>query len=380
MQLTTAKRIRFAAKTMRTGAEYLFLLALAAAALAAPEAAARGIAEGIELCLSTAVPSLFFMMTLAVLTVRSGAVGLLGRKLSPAARFLFGLPGEAASVMLVAVTGGYPAGAKAACELCEAGAVTRAQAERMTLFCFCSGPAFILGAVGTLTGQRGALLLLGIQLAVVPMVGVISRLLPHGADDPVSTPAKTHDKVLPGVCSEIVPSVRQSASAMLTICLYIVLFSSLRELLAAFGVSGLVCTLLRALGLRDAAASAVLPVTLEVTSGLPFAARVGLPAVAFALGFGGLAVHMQVFALARPVGLRYSRFLLMRLLQGGLCALLTRSAVAAAPSAFGSFAAGSPGTVEAALSSTPLGSVSLLVMCIMCVLCLSDRMRRFDRC
>ncbi|MBQ9993163.1 MAG: hypothetical protein IJP17_00435, partial [Clostridia bacterium] len=143
----------------------------------------HGISEGIQVCISVVIPSLFAMMYLSVFAVECGMAERIGRLLAAPSRWLFGLPGEAGAAVLLSMIGGYPAGAKAVCGLYQRGAISACQARQMANFCFCSGPAFLIGTVGGVTGgMRSGLLLLAVQVVTVPLMGVIMRLVVRGDD------------------------------------------------------------------------------------------------------------------------------------------------------------------------------------------------------
>ena len=120
----------------------IILLGSAGLAMAFPTETAYGIEIGLELCLNRVIPSLFPMMVISVMVVESGLANSIGNRLAPVSERLFGLPGQAAAALLLSLTGGYPAGAKAVVGLYESGSVTKEQAGRMALFCFCAGRLF----------------------------------------------------------------------------------------------------------------------------------------------------------------------------------------------------------------------------------------------
>ncbi|MBE6754395.1 MAG: hypothetical protein E7559_08635 [Ruminococcaceae bacterium] len=373
--------MKFLQSILRT----LVLLAAGAAALLLPQVVARGISDGVQLCISVVVPSLFFMMLLSVLLVQCGAVEKAAPLLTPLARSLFGMPGEGAAALLLTVVGGYPAGAKAVCSLYQRGAVSKAQAQRMAMVCFCSGPAFVLGAVGAMVGSSRAVLLLCVQLAVLFPVGIVARLLVPAEEttfqnkerkrEQTKKPKRTAPKEESDFASAVVVSVEQTASALLKVCLFVALFSAVGAVLRHVGADGVLCRLTSGV-FSEETARALLPVVLEVTAGTTAAVQAGLPAVAFALGFGGIAVHMQVLAICRPIGIDYSRFLLLRLLQGALCALLTGLMLPLLKDE--AVAALSAGQTRLAFSSAPTGAATLLVMCIMYTLCTGYQLNSID--
>ncbi len=105
-------------------------------------------AEGIQLCISTVIPSLFpFFVISALLTAE--LAGHAFPALSPLERLL-GMPAGSASLFLVGLLGGYPVGARSICQAFECGQLKKADARRMLGFCNNAGPAFLFGMCGGL--------------------------------------------------------------------------------------------------------------------------------------------------------------------------------------------------------------------------------------
>ena len=351
------------------------LLCLSAAVLALPEQIALGIRSGIEVCLSTIIPSLFPMMLVSIMAVESGLAQRVGKWLSPVSNKLFYLPGEAGSAVLLSVIGGYPAGAKAVTELYERGAVSREQAGRMSLFCFCAGPGFLVGLVGGLTGNRMlGWLLVAVQMAAVLLTGVLFGRIGQKKDENLSENLCINGSSSCGITEALVSSAGKAAKAILQVCLYVIIFSAFNEMLDGAGVSRIVVSTLEDIGMRPAVAEAVLPVLLEVTGGCVRAAGAGLPLVAFAVGFGGLSVIMQVISITEKVGVNRWRFFAARVFQGTISAVLTAMAMELLPGDLVMTASGS--LAHAELSGSPQGAVMLVVMCAMCVLCLPESEKR----
>ena len=347
----------------------IMALVTAAVFFVMPGDTAQGCADGIQLCLNVAVPSLFPMMFATIMATETGLTQRLGRLLSPVTGRLFRLSGEAGGAVVMALIGGFPAGVKTVSGLYARGAVNREEAARMCLFCFAAGPAFLLGAVGGMYGSTatGAVLLI-IQIISVIIVGILSRILCRSGSECASEIKAASAQRDVSISDAMTRSVTQTANAMLNICLYIILFSILRAVLDASGISTGAASLLEMIGFNTAAANAVLPMLLEVTSGCASAVDVGLPAVAFAVGFGGLAVHMQVMAIAKDIGMKYGLFFAARVIQGMLCALMMQIYLITAPDT--AISASAPAAPYASLSTTPSGAVLLVVMSAMCLLCL----------
>lgn len=334
-----------------------------------PSFTSKGAYDGIQLCLNIAVPSLFPMMFAAMLIIETNFAQFLGEKLSGVTNRLFALPGAAGTAVLLAITGGFPAGAKAVCELYNRGVVGKENAQRMLLFCFSAGPAFLLGTVGGLYNDVsvGALLIC-VQVISIIVIGFLTRFLPKAKEEKSSKSSLHNYNNSKSIGEAMTAAARKTASAMLNICLFIIIFSVIKAIIDNCGASAAVVRFLTSAGIDENKAEAFIPVILEVTSGCVYASDVGIPMTAFAVGFGGLAVHMQIIAISGKLNINYPLFLAARLLQGFLCAALSFAALQIFPSDAAS--AASFNHTSRIISTTPTGAVMLILMSFMCVMCI----------
>lgn len=313
-----------------------------------PAQCAQGALKGVNCCLQVLIPSLFPFMVLSVFAVRTGAADALGKKLEKPFRFLFHLPGSAAAVLLMSLTGGYPVGARSTAALLESGALDRQEAERMLCFCVNAGPAFILSVVGAgyLQNPQAGVLLLAGQVSACLILGILCRgkESPHGSfrQEPRFQPAGT----------SLILSVSDAVRSILSACAFVVLFGTVSELLNTF--------------LPEGNLSACLTAFLEVTQGCGKLAQNGFPlwVLALTIGWGGLSVHFQIFSLLKPSPISAGKFRFFRLLHGGLAAgitfLLEQCFPLSEPAAasFSNFS----GALHPVQMGTPAASAALLLL------------------
>ncbi len=281
----------------KTALTAVLTLALCAAALVFSPKCKDGAAKGLELCLRVLTPSLFPMMALSGLTVRTGLCRRIGRLLEKPTRVLFGLSGAFAPVVLLSLVGGYPVGARAIADLYRGGQVSRKQAERAALFCVGSGPAFLISFVGSALygSEEIGLILLCSQVLAVILSGIALRMIGGKISD---NSEKELRIVTQPFSAALVEATRDASAGMAAIiCEELLPACDAREiLLSLLDVSTGVCRL---------------------QSGFP------LTMVAFAVGFGGLCVHFQIFAALRELAAHKLLFFAVRFVQGGLTALFT---------------------------------------------------------
>lgn len=262
-----------------------------------------GSARGaLELCLELILPSLFPFFVVCGLLSRLGFPAWLGRLIGPASGRLLHVSGRGASAFVVGITGGYPMGAGYIADMLRGGAVSLAEAERLLAFCNNSGPAFIIGAVGTgvFGSAKIGLLLYAVHILTALIVGLLfSRFGPSGGD---ASPAAAGPEPA-RFSAALTDSVRQAVVSALNVCGFVVCFTVFAGLLEANGflpaVSGRIAS---AFGLELHWAKALLTGILELGSGIGAmrgltATPANLALAAGLLGWGGISVRFQTAAM-----------------------------------------------------------------------------------
>ena len=314
----------------------LFLsLALFAAFLLCPAACTEGVRDGLSLAAGRALPALVPFFLASGLLVRTGFAETFGRLLARLLARLYRLPPAAASAVLLGLTGGYPVGAATAAALLEQGALRREEAARVNLFCNCTSPGFCIGLVGlgVFGSARTGAVLYGIHALSALLAGLLTarggspQPLLQTAAPPVRAPRE-------GFAAAFCTAVQQAAATSLTVTAFLTVFSILLQLLAP---------VLAPIPYGQALAGVIeLTNGLDRLTALPLS-RGGLVTLAsFLLGFGGLAVHFQVRALAAPQDLPMAGFTAAKLLHGAIAALLTALVFRLSPAALAVFAPAAP--------------------------------------
>lgn len=308
----------------------LAVLVAGLALVAAPEQAVEGAKNGLTLCFNVIVPSLFPFFVLSSLVVDLGLAAYLGRALEGLMRPLFRVSGSCSTAVVLGFVGGYPVGARTALQLYEQGLCSKAEAERLLAFCNNSGPAFIFGVVGAGVfgdGRVGLLLYLTHTLASL-LVGLLFRF--HGGREASPARGKRRGKPITAVTlpAAFTGAVTRSFQSTLNICAFVVFFSVVLQLLAAWGALSALAHALGLLGLSPQWARRLVAGLLELSSGVSsltggvgFAGRASM--AAFMLGWAGLSVHCQVLSFLLDSGLSARIYLAGKLCHGLLAAGLT---------------------------------------------------------
>lgn len=264
-----------------------------------PEAAAKGISDGLLLCVNVIIPSLFPFVALAAFLNQSGLTDIIGRVLSPVTRLLFRMPGVTACTILMGLIGGYPVGGKMIAGLYEQNKITTRQAHRLFLYCVNPGPAFAISAIGVaVLGNRklGVIIFASLVLSSL-LIGILS-----GFTDRKSplTPVCTAHKEKKGFIDAYVCSVADASATMYGVCAWVVLFSCIITLLGTLPINGQAQTLLACV--------------LECSRGCTALSVQNIPLIAAVLGWGGISVQCQILPYVLKTGMKPLHFILGRLL------------------------------------------------------------------
>ncbi len=197
---------------------------------------------------------------------------------------LFHLNANLASAYILGIVSGYPQGAYTIAEIYDKGGCTRDEAERALAFCNNTGPAFIIGAVGSFFGNmRLGWSLFFAQMGVTLLYGILSRPQRLSSCPEITKSSSVDFGIIPkSVTSSIIP--------MLNICGFVVIFA-------------LICSWVSLLPLSTNIKAFIYSM-LEISNAVKFISRnPSLPLLAFSLFWSGICVHMQT---ASVIGGRFS--------------------------------------------------------------------------
>ena len=268
----------------------LFFAAIALAVLIFDsKTAATGAAEGIALCLTAVIPSLFPFIFLS--SVLINALGENDGKFARQIERAFRMPPGSSRYFLTGILGGYPTGAACIAEGHRLGRLDRQQAEFLLCFCNNGGPAFLFGIAGSFCSVGQAFLLWGIHILSALLTCVF--LPKPTAGNAIQSGMRNN----PTLSAVLVRSVK----SMGTVCGWIVLF----RILISFCDRWF-------LWLFPTFVKVIFYGILELTNGCCSLGAVPSPAVRFLLfsaflSFGGFCVAMQTQAVVAPLSIRRYR-------------------------------------------------------------------------
>ena len=311
------------------------LVISAAGLLIYPRLSVSAAADGLSLCMSVIVPSLFPFFVVSSMAVELGLAEGLGKLMAPAMRRLFNVGGACSAALALGFIGGYPVGARTAAALYERGECSRSEAERLLSFCNNSGPAFILGVVGAsvFSSSRVGLLLYLVHAAASIMTGVCFRSY-RGSGS-----SSARQKIRPAAARKsfaeaFTSSVSGAVASTLNICGFVIFFTVFIKLLFASGAldaaARLLAVPLSPFGLERSDAARLLTGAIELSSGVWSLTEAGeaigreAAMAAFMLGWAGLSIHCQTLTFLCSSGLSAKTYILGKLVHGLMSAALVK--------------------------------------------------------
>lgn len=264
------------------------------------EECTQGVKNGILFCIEVLVPSLFLFMALSSYLVRSGAAETITKPFGKVSEFLFRLPSEAFAAVILSMIGGYPVGAKVAVMLYERGRLNESEAQKTACIAVCAGPGFLMNYVGrALLGSVKA----GAILFAAQIIGTLFTGFLIGRTVKTETYNARRDTNVPAGKNLLTTAVADASRAVCQLCGMVVICSALIEVIATVSPSE---------GVTDIASAAV-----EITAGCGrMCGKYPLYLVTFFIGFGGISVHLQIFAGIGKINLNKGLFFLCRIIQG----------------------------------------------------------------
>lgn len=314
-----------------------------------PQITTKGISNGIELCFSAIIPSLYPFMVLSSFFVNYNLCDFFEKIFTIPCRKIFSLNGKCAPVILFSMISGLPVGGKMTLNLYEKGLITQNEGKRLLLFCICPGPAFIITTVGygMLNSKRAGLLIFVSVIAANIFVGIFSRFF---ADKDIKYYENTKPQ-LNTFSESLVKSVNEGSINMLIVCAWVILFSCLINMIDNFSISS--------------GSKMFLYGILEITNGCYFtSSSVPIPIISGIIAFSGICGHFQIMSAMVKLRLKYKYFLASRVVAMGVSVLICNMLIKIFPITEDVlFIGNKPQYFDTGISKTT--SFCMLVMCVL---------------
>ena len=343
--------IKFTAPKISTLIKAICVFGLCIAVLTFSDKCSSGALKGLDFCIKILIPSLFPFMALSSFISSSGITEHTGKITEKIMNNIFGLPASFAPIILLSVIGGYPIGAKGISLLYNKNPANEFYCKKAALFAVCAGPGFIINYIGASlysNHQLGFVILISQILSVV-IIGIAINIINSKKENlqPKNNYIKSKHSDLSTL---IVKSAVDSSRGIFNICTFVVLFSAFTGIINSVMNEGIIKNSILCL--------------LEVCTACEALSNNGtIEAVAFAIGFGGLCVHFQIYSLLTEIKINKVLFFSVRILQGGITALLTHILIVLFPQSKAVFSTSSVESVKT-YSNNFISVIALIAVAI----------------
>lgn len=270
-----------------------------------PDTSTGGVSRGLLISSNIIIPSLFPFIACVLMIVKSGFC-IKNKFLNSVIYKLFGQNFDMFSAFFLSMLGGYPIGAKLINELYKQKTIDNESADIMLMYCVNAGPAFIISVVGVggfCSKTIGIVLLVSHITSSVIVALFCNKKLKRINHQNIITP-----KISKSFSEIFVESVADACKSILSICSFVIIFSVVNAYLDLF--------------LGNASIIKYLSYFTEVTFSVTKTKNLFF--VSFLLGFSGLSIWCQIFALSRGRKINFTKFFIGRIIHGTISVILTK--------------------------------------------------------
>lgn len=272
----------------------------------------EGCVNGILLCLGVLIPSLFPFFILSSLIAESNATAFLSQPFGRAFSFITGMSRNAIVPVIMSLVGGYPVGAKTVAQMYRSGKLSKDDTKKLSVVCCCSGPGFLITFIGIslLESKEAGLILLSSQITSIIALLLICPLI-FGRNRKTEPTDNILNKSV-SFSELLVNSVNTSVKSTAGMCGFVILFSTLCEVLKSFPF-------------MHGNTAAIVMSLFEITTGLTAKdTSLSLEIISALAGFGGICVHLQIFRELKGIEFSKTKFYLFRFIQSAVSLAITK--------------------------------------------------------
>ncbi len=332
-----------------------------------------GALQGLLYCGNILIPSLFPFMVLSSFIVTSGISQAIGKYLTPITKRLFHTNGEVGSVIILGLCGGFPVGAKGIATLYNEEKIDLTTAKALSMFLVGGGPAFVVFVVGSTLYKNAitGLILWASQVVSQIILGIIAcRKINY-------IPTKMVKQKKTPLSNAIVTSTESGINGIFSLCGMVIIFSSFLGLCDDLHITDYIIRLMGAFGISENIGQSIISLFWEVTRGCSMCCDLSAPLwlCSFALGWGGICVHFQIYSLTDNINIPKIKFTLYRLAQGVMSAFISAIIFIFYTPTTATFHTHT--TIQTA-SNSYVGSIALVIMCVIFTLSVTQRGKSKD--
>ena len=277
----------------------VLFFAAAVCVLGFSSATSNGAMNGLKISSHVIIPSLFPFTVCSVFFQKSGGLLWISKKLNKVTSRILKISGTEFSVILLSLLGGYPIGAKIADELYLSGEIDKQTAKRLLRFSVNPSPAFFISVIGMNIFKNA---LAGVILLISNLIACLLLNCLFTSKKQTSKAGQTLTYKGENFSDSFVKSVIAGAEITINICSFVILFSSIAEIL-------------KALPFNSKIHSFICPL-LEISFGINEISKIGIPTYfyGFLLSFGGISTLCQVKQAAKNVNPSFIYILFHRII------------------------------------------------------------------
>lgn len=256
----------------------LFFIVCACFALF-PEKVLSGASDGLMLCINAIIPSLLPFMLISTCLIKSHFSRPMGMVLSKVITPITRISPCGCTCLVTGLIGGYGAGVNAVMQCRNEGQISKKEAEAILGVCNNAGPLFVIATVGIkfLSSEKTGIMLFVIQVLSALFCAAVFGAADKSTETSIKDEWRFYEKNKPPFGSLVAQSAAASGSAIINVCVFVISFSAVLEIL-------------------NAQKYPIIAGVLEVMRGCSELAKNGsgaLPLISAALSWGGLSVHFQ---------------------------------------------------------------------------------------
>ena len=247
---------------------------------------------GLVLCGRVIIPSLYPFTFCILFILKSGTLNYL-RFLNKLTIKTLKLSSSMFAIFILSLIGGYPLGAK----MLNDSQISNKNAQVMLNYCINAGPAFVILTVGNQIFSSNKIGVLLFISHILP-----SFLMAFLYRNKIEIELVNNQNKTINIINNFVTSASDSASSVISICGFVILFSVICSYVNSFEFL------------------APLSLVLEITNAINQTRNIYI--ISFLLGFGGVCVWCQIFSLFKGQKINFLSFFINRVLHGGISTII----------------------------------------------------------
>ena len=269
------------------------------------------------------LPSLYIFFVFSKLLTELDFFNYLSNFLNPLIKKIFNVSSPIGHLFFLSILSGYPVGAMLLKDAYQNNQILYTDLHRAITFTSLTGPAFIIGTVGSLmlkNNTAGMIIYLA-HLSSAILNGLLFRNYIPKQEFEIKQTSKTKSNK-----NVLADSVTSALNSILIVGAYIVFFYVILEILSNTGISNIFTAIFKKFFNIDA-----LPIfngLIEVTRGISeistlFPVKIATIISSFLISFSGICLHLQSFHYFKECNVKYSFFILQKLTHALLSTLIT---------------------------------------------------------